>query len=55
MFQSKEPKSSCGIVTCVNSVCIQMRHAIRGVHALNTQLPRIIAERAFHHGPVMDE
>ena len=32
-----------------------MRHAIHGVHApLNTQLPRVIAERAIHHVVVMD-
>ena len=42
-------------VTLVNSVCVQMHPAIRGVHAaFNKQLPRVIAERAIHHVIVMD-
>ena len=55
MFQSKKPNSSRGV-----------RHArkfrlrtdasrnMRCSHALNTQLPRVIAERAIHHVIVMD-
>ena len=51
MFQSKKPKSSLGV-----------RHArkfrlrtdasrdMRPLRALNTQLPRVIAKRAIHHG-----
>ena len=55
MFQSKKPNSSRGV-----------RHArkfrlrtdasrdTRCSRALNTQLPRVIAERAIHHVIVMD-
>ena len=55
MFQSKKPKSSRGV-----------RHArkfrlrtdalrdTRSARVLDTQLPRVIAERAIHHGVVMD-
>ena len=49
MFQSKKLKSSLGV-----------RHArkfrLRTDASRDTQLPRvyIIAERAIHHGPVMD-
>ena len=50
----QETKFIAEFVTRVNSVCVQMRHAIRGVHALNTQLSRVIAERAIHHVIVMD-
>ena len=52
MFQSKKPNSS-----------REVRHArkfrlhadaSRDTRALNTQLPRVIAERAIHHFIVMD-
>ena len=55
MFQSKKPNSSRGVRHARNSVCVQMSHAIHDVHARkNTQLPRVIAERAIHHVKVMD-
>ena len=42
-------------VTRVNFVCVQMRHTIRGLQfALNTQLLRVITERAIYQGVVMD-
>ena len=42
-------------VTRINSVCVQMRHAIRGVHARYIRnYPAYIAERAIHHVIVMD-
>ena len=37
-------------VTCINSVCVQMRHAIRHVQA-HINYP---AERAIHHGLVIN-
>ena len=51
MFKSKTPKSSRDV-----------RHAHKFIlrtdasrdTRLNTQLPRVIAERAIHHGLVMD-
>ena len=55
MFQSKKPKSSCG-VRHVRKFRLRtdVSRDTRCSPALNTQLPRVIAERAIHHGPVMD-
>ena len=55
MFQSKKPNSSRGVLHARN---IRLRtDASRDTQcsrALNTQLPRVIAERAIHHVIVMD-
>ena len=55
MFQSKKLKSSRGVR---HSRKFRLRtDASRDTHssrALNTQLPRVIAECAIHHGVVMD-
>ena len=55
MFQSKKPKSSCG-VRHVRKFCLRTDASrdTQSSRALNTQLPRVIAERAIHHGVVMD-
>ena len=55
MFQSKKPKSSHG-VRHVRKFCLHI-DASRDTqcsHSLDTQLPRIIADRAIHHGLVID-
>ena len=55
MFQSKKPKSSRGVhqerIFCLhtNTSC-----STQSSRALDTLFPRIIAERAIHHGVVMD-
>ena len=55
MFQSKKPNSSCGIR---HARKFRLRtDASRDTwcsRALNTHLPRVIAERAIHHVIVMD-
>ena len=55
MFQSKIPKSVCGVCH-VRKFCLRtdLSHDTWCSPALNTQLPCVIAERAIHHGPVMD-
>ena len=54
MFQSKKPKSSRGIRHALK-FCLRTDASrdMRSSRALNTQLPRVIAERAIHHGVVM--
>ena len=54
MFQSKKPNSSRG-VRHARKFCLRT-DALRDMQcllALNTQLPRVIAERAIHHVTVM--
>ena len=52
MFQSKKPNSSRGVR---HARKFRLRtDASRDMRALNTQLPRVIAERAIHHVIVMD-
>ena len=55
MFQSKKPKLSRGVR---HKRKFRLRtdalHDMQCSRALNTQLPSVIAERAIHHGPVMD-
>ena len=55
MFQSKKPNSSRGVR---HARKIRLRadasRDTRGSLALNTQLPRVIAERAIHHVIVMN-
>ena len=55
MFQSKKPKSSRG-VRHARKFCLRIdaSHDTQCSRTLNTQQPRVIAERAIHHGPVMD-
>ena len=49
MFQSKKPKSSRGFrLTRKFLFRTDASHDTQSSHALNTQLPRIIAERAIH-------
>ena len=55
MFQSKKPKSSHGVhLTRKFRLCMDASCDMQSSHALNTQLPRIIAKRAIHHGVVMN-
>ena len=55
MFQSKKPNSSRGVHHArkfrLPTVASRDRRCSR---VLNTQLPRVIAERAIHHVTVMD-
>ena len=55
MFQSKNPKSLRGIrharKFCLRTDASRDR---RCSHALTKQLPRVIAKRAIHYGPIMD-
>ena len=55
MFQSKKPNSSRG-VRHTRKFClhINVSRDTRCSHVLNTQLPRVIAERAIDHVIVMD-
>ena len=55
MFQSKKPKSSRGVCHA-RKFCLRIdaSHDTRSSRALNTQLPRVIAECAIHHGVVID-
>ena len=55
MFQFKKPKSSRG-VCLTRKFCLHTdaSHDKQSSCVLNTQLPRVIAERAIHHGVVMD-
>ena len=55
MFQSKKPKSSCGTRHARKfHLHTDASHDMRCSCALNMQLPRVIGERAIHHGLVMD-
>ena len=55
MFQSKKPNSSRGVHhTRKLLLRSDASRDTRFSHALNTQLPRVIAERAIHHVIVMD-
>ena len=55
MFQSKKPKSLRGVCHA-RKFCLRTdaSHDTRCSHTLDTQLPHVIAERAIHHGVVMD-
>ena len=54
MFQSKKPKSSCGVRHAGKfRLRSDASHSTRCSRAFNTQLPRVIAERAIHYGLVM--
>ena len=53
MFQSKKPNSSRG-VRHARKLRTDASRDTRCSRALNTQLPRVIAERAIHHVIVMD-
>ena len=55
MFQSKKPKSSRGVRhACKFRLWTDASRITRSSRALNTQLPRVIAECAIYHGVVMD-
>ena len=55
MFQSERSKSSCGVRHARKfCLCTDASHNTQCSRELDTQLPRVIAERAIHHGPVMD-
>ena len=55
MFQSKKPNSSRGVR---HERKFRLRtdasRDTRFLRALDTQLPRVVAERAIHHGLLMD-
>ena len=55
MFQSKKPNSSRGVRhACKFRLRTDASRDTLCSRALNTQLPRVIAERAIHHIIVMD-
>ena len=55
MFQSKKPKSLRGVRhACKFRLRADASRDMRCSRALNTQLPRVIAECAIHHVIVMD-
>ena len=55
MFQSKKPNSSRGVHHARNfPLRTDASRDTRCSRVLNTQLPRVIAERAIHHVIVMD-
>ena len=55
MFQSKKPNSARGVRHARKfGLRTDASRETRCSHALNTQLPRVIAERAIHHVIVMD-
>ena len=55
MFQSKKPNSSRGVSHARKfRLRADVSRDTRCSHALNTQLPRVIAERAIHHVIVLD-
>ena len=55
MFQPKKPNSSCGIHHVRKfRLRTDVSRDTGCSHALNTLLPRVIAERAIHHIIVMD-
>ena len=55
MFQSNKPHSSRGVRhACKFCLRTDASRDTRCSRALNTQLPRVIAERAIHHVIVMD-
>ena len=55
MFQSKKPNSSRGVRHARKfHLRIDASRDTQCSRALNTQLPRVIAERAIHHVIVMD-
>ena len=55
MFQSKKPNSSRGVRHARKlRLCTDAPRDTRCSRALNTQLLRVIAERAIHHVIVMD-
>ena len=54
-FNPRNQNHCVAFVTRVNFVCVQdSLHDTQSSRALNTQLPSEIAERAIHHGVVMD-
>ena len=55
MFEYKKPKSSHS-VHHVHQFCLRTDASSDTLcsRTLNTQQPRVIAEHAIHHGPVMD-
>ena len=56
MFQSKKPKSSGGIRHERDFLLrTDETHDSQCSSTLSTQLPRVIAVRAIHHGLVIDE
>ena len=55
MFQSKKPNSSRGVHHASKfHLHTDASRDMRCSHALNMQLPRVLAERAIHHVIVMD-
>ena len=55
MFQSKKPNSSRGVPHARKfRLRVNVSRDTRCSRALNTQLPRVIVERAIHHVRVMD-
>ena len=55
MSESKKPNSLVGVCHARKfRLCADALHDTRCSRVLNTQLPRIIAERAIHHVIVMD-
>ena len=55
MFQSKKPKSLRSVRHARKfRLCTDASDDTRCSCVLSTQLPRVIAVRSIHHGPVMD-
>ena len=55
MFQSKKPNSSRDVRHARKfRLCTDASRDTQCLRALNTQLPRVIAERTIHHVMVMD-